>query len=297
MSRSAASARIARWRGDWYLFYTDHATGQHKRIRCSSRKANDAASRRRLRAEYRLLEATSQAETIRRGGFVAFDSRLMADLESFRTWLNERRDLRKDSKRSREGIAEATFELQMLAFNAFKDWLEDNGLAGIATGALEPRMLSRYLALVATKPFKRGGRLLTRAAATVNIYRKNLRCCLGFINDLRPLRFPDFPLLTKALRSLPVAVPEPAVFTPKHLNSFLNEALTRSLHMRPVIVERHKLGCRAERYEQGVSEVAATPVFRLFLLLTLTGCRLGEALRMRWQDIVLLPEFIAWIND
>ncbi len=287
MARPASPARIARWRRDWYLFYTDNSTGKRKRILCLSLGATDAAARRKLRDEYRALETTSQAETIRRGSFVAFDTRLMDDLNDFRTWLGERRDLRKQSTRSREGIADATYELHLLALDEFTDWLKANGLANISTGAFEPRSLSRFVAFVATKPFKRSGRVLTRAAATVNIYRKNLRCCLGFINDLRPLRFPDFPLLIRALRSLPVAVPQPAVFTPSHLNKFLNEALTRSVYMRPVTVERKKMGCRPERFEQGVSEVAATPVFKLFLILALTGCRLGEALRLRWQDIDL----------
>ena len=73
MARISAIARVLEWRGDWYLFYIDHETGRRKRLRCASLGATTVEQRRRLVDQFRQHELVTRADSILRGGVVAFD--------------------------------------------------------------------------------------------------------------------------------------------------------------------------------------------------------------------------------
>lgn len=109
---------------------------------------------------------------------------------------------------------------------------------------------------------------------------------MNFLAELRPPLFPDVVIFKKAFKASPANLDGPTAFSSLELAAFLRVSLNREAPGRKVKVLRLKAGQR-ERFEQTAVATASTPVSRLFLLLTLTGMRLGEALCLRWKDVDL----------
>jgi len=93
------------------------------------------------------------------------------------------------------------------------------------------------------------------ASGTVNVYRRNLKTCLRWLAMKRPRLFPDADILWPALKLARVQRRQAVAFSPAELQAF-----------------RKKL--RADQRP-------------LFDLLALTGCRLGEAEALSWDDVDL----------
>lgn len=296
MARRAALARVMKWRGDWYLFFIDHSSGKRKRTLCSSLGAKTAKQRRRLADDFREFELVSKSESLRRGGVVAYDRSLKSELADYVAWLNERVQAREANPIGRDGLSVNTVATYVRVIRDFRNWLSAAGLSAVTTGELDARMVSRFLAREAAKPYAKGRRFAARSASTLNVVRRSLKTCFRYIEGLRPARFPDFPVLIRALKAIPALAPDPAAFSPTQLNEFLAKAMEMSVRERLVSVIRVK-GGKGESFSQGVSWVAATPVYQLFLVVTLTGCRLGEALNLRWRDVDLDKGRIVILAD
>jgi len=121
----------------------------------------------------------------------------------------------------------------------------------------------------------------------VNQYRRNVRTALRWINRARPPRFPDFDSFLDAFKPTRADSEPPRAFSPKQLCEFLRVAQEREDPDRIVNVVRFKTGGVRERFEQTATAYAATPVSRLFLMLALTGARVGEILALKWDDVDL----------
>jgi integrase len=278
MPRTVQPARVVKWRrGQWYLFYTDSKTGTQVRERCESLRASTPEQRRALVQKYRKLEFAGLMDQVAGGSKIAaLDAVLATDIDAYLSWLAGRKAARIANPQAREGLSPKSCRLAEFTINRFRSWISPK----LTTGQLDRQTLERYLARVSSRKFYRRAGMQAPSAATMNLERRNLKACLRWINELRPARFHDFPVLVRALKPVPEAKPTPQAFTPEQLRSFLERS---RVEKHPVTRVRHG---KQEVYTQKVRK-PATPVDRLFLLLALTGCRLGEALALKWQDVDL----------
>ena len=286
MARPASGARIVRWRGDFYLFYRDHAGGKYKRVACTVLKAFNDAQRQELVKQYKTRELTAQAEVLNRGGLLAYDSRLMEEIAEYKTNVDERARAREDNPDSRAGLSLASERAITDGLTHFENWLKQANLDGITTGRLDRPTLDRYFDHLARRPGRRGKTRIKRSASTLNHHRRILKACLNWIASRRPLRFPDFEAVKPALRPVHGNRRQPVAFSPAQLKEFFDEAIALEDPSRKSAVKRIRKG-KEERFEQRPHLRALTPPSRLFILLALTGCRLGEALGMKWDDVDL----------
>lgn len=287
MPREREHARVVKWRGDFYLFYRDHASGKQKRVLCASLHATNAEDRIALVKEYRLIEKLDETEVVRRGGRLAYDTPLVDAIETYLKDCAKRVHSREQNPEARAGLSGKSGVMISKTIGHFTDWLERDGHAALATGALDARLLSLYFQDLAQEKTRRGRVTVRRSAATLNLYRRNLKACLSFLDDLRPPVFPDFKPIKKALKPQREDLDQPTAFSPKQLTTFLNAALEWESPELKVSVKRRKPSGKREEFEQTPPSRPATPVSRLFLLLALTGCRLGEALGLKWEDVDL----------
>ena len=289
MARPRESAHIRIWRGKHYLVYTDFTGDKPKEVRksCTALKAYDATARAELVKSYMLQEKMDTVEVARRGGRLAYNSGLIASLDEFLADTKERAEVRAENPEARNGISAKTSELLEKSVGMFKDWLTAKGWAELKTGELDGNMLTKFFDHVATTKTKLGNKAVRRRASTVNQYRRNIRTALRWINRARPPRFPDFEGFAHAFKMTRSDADPPRAFTPKQLQAFLKLALEREDPERKVVIVRFKPRGEKERFEQNATAFAATPVSRLFLMLALTGVRVGEALALKWDDVDL----------
>lgn len=287
MPRERASARVLKWRGEYYLFYRDHATGKKKRVLCASLDATNAEARAALVKEYRLKEKLDETEVVRRGGLLAFDTLMVDAINVYLKDCEQRVKSREKNPDSRAGLSSKSGVMIKKTIRHFADWLEREGHGAITTGRLDARLLSSYFNDLAQEKTRRGNAKIRRSGATLNLYRRNMKACLTYLDDIRPPLFPDFKPLKKALKPQRIDAPQPKAFTPKELTAFLEAALEWESPDVTVKVKRKKRDGKAEEFDQGLAARPATPVSRLFLLLVLTGCRLSEALGLKWEDVDL----------
>jgi integrase len=289
MGRPRESAHIRIWRGKHYLVYTDFTGDKPKEVRksCAALKVFDADGRAELVKRYMLQEKMDTVEVARRGGRLAYDYGLIASLDEFLADTKERADVRAENPDARNGISAKTAELLENAVIMFKDWLTAKGWADLRTGQLDGNMLAKFFDHVATAKTRLGYKTVRRRASTVNQYRRNIRTALRWINRARPPRFPDFESFAHAFKMTRSDAEPPRVFTPKQLKEFFKLALQREDPERKVVVVRFKPRGEKERFEQPATAYAATPVSRLFLMLALTGARVGEILALKWDDVDL----------
>ncbi|MBK8207219.1 MAG: tyrosine-type recombinase/integrase [Planctomycetes bacterium] len=287
MPREKASARVLKWRGEHYLFYRDHATGKNKRVLCASLDATNAEDRAELVKEYRLNEKLDETEVVRRGGRLAYDTPLTDAIGLYLKNCEKRVQSREKNPEARAGLSDKSGVMISKTIGHFTDWLKLEGHGALTTGALDARLLSAYFQDLAQEKTRRGKASVRRSAATLNLYRRNLKACLSFLDDLRPPVFPDYKPLKKPLKPQRVELDMPKAFSPKELTGFLKAALEWESPKLKVSVRRRKPSGKREEFDQAPPVKPSTPVSRLFLILALTGCRLGEALGLKWEDVDL----------
>lgn len=287
MPRERSLARVITWRDNFYLFYRDHASGKNKRVACASLKAHNAEQRAELVKNYRLQEKLDETEVVRRGGRLAYDTPLVSAIGIYLKDCEQRVTSREKNPEARAGLSDKSGVMIRKSIHHFAGWLEREGQGAMTTGRLDVRLLSNYFQHLAQEKTRRGKVPIRRSASTLNLYRRNLKSCLSFLDDLRPPLFPDFKPLKKALKPQRVDLPQPRAFSPKELVAFLNAALKWESPDATVEIKRRKGHGKEELFEQRPALKPSTPVSRLFLLLALTGCRLGEALGLKWADVDL----------
>lgn len=282
MPRSVKPPRLLKWRGVWHLFYFDHQKQKQRRIRCSARRAHTGKAREKLLEKYTKFEKDQAAEAVLLPRLATdYDKPLLEALGLFNEDLEERKQEREANPRARAGISVGTFKLVTCTLTAFESWLVSTGQSNLRTGDLDARHLQSFIRHLASNPAKRGKKKRERSAATLNNHRSILLRALTWLNQLRPKLFPDFDSLKAGLKPQRTQPPQPRAFTPDELNEFLRVARLPA----PVLEVSRTRGGRKETFEQRVAKVPATPIDRLFLLLALTGMRLGEVLALKWDSV------------
>lgn len=281
-------AHVRMWRGKWYLIYWDYTGGieRERRLSCETLKAITPEARVELVKSYRTREKLDSAEVVIRGGRLAYDSSLVLGLDQYLKDCKRRAAAREANPDARTGISAKTLELLEKSINTFKEWLESEGRANVTTGQLDAPLLRAFIDTIAVKTTKLGNKVVKRSAATVNQYMRNVRTALRWLKSLRPPRFPDFDALNDAFKPLRGKGEPPRAFKPSELQAFMRACLEREDPMRAANVIRMKDGKR-ETFKQTSPSYSATPTSRLFLLLALTGARLGEVLALKWTDVDL----------
>ncbi|MCB9932976.1 MAG: tyrosine-type recombinase/integrase [Planctomycetes bacterium] len=288
MPRPKEQARVLMWKGKWHLFYTDHQTGKKVRKLCATLKASNPKQRAELVKQYRAKEQQQQAETIIRGGTISDDRLLVDDVNDYLKHSRERAKNRAANPEARQGLADSTLGLIEDKVGLFLTWLEARQLLELKTKDLDVSTLDEFFSFVTRETVpKAKTQSKKRTAATINLYRRNLKACLRWINDQRPRRFPDFAPLLRPLRSQAGGSKLPTAYNPDELSGFLLAALERERPDRTVRVIPRAGDRKKVAYEQRAPSTADTPVSRLFLLLALTGCRLGDALNLEWRNVDL----------
>lgn len=270
MPRAYKPPRLLHWKGHWHLFYFDRVSGKPKRHRCDALGAHTAKQRDGL-----LLRAIERDTRERMAGAGLtlpdeYGKPLTSALQEFRATLDERVRARKHSPR--EGLSKGAAYLLRMALDNFEAWLKRTGRASMNCGTLDGPTLEQWSLSLA-----RG-----KSAATANVYRDRLRTALRWLSRRRPKVLPDPDILWPALRLRHVEPRQGQAFTPAELQAFLRRS---RMELPKAKVRRKRLG-QVERFVLPPPPII-TPVDRLFLLLALTGMRLGEALALRWEHVDL----------
>lgn len=287
MAGKPKPARVRMWQGDHYLFYFDYATGKQIRKKCTALKAFNYEQRKELEKEYRGKEINQQIEVAQAGGRVDGNARLVEDIDLYLAFCKERAEVREANPKAGMGIAAATHEITTRNVSHFKTWVETNRPAEFRTKDLDPNLLRSYINFVITQGTKLGTKKASRSANTVNQYIRNVKTCIRWISHLKPRRILDREELMDALQAQKGKRKLSAMaFTPDQLRSFLERTVERERADFKAVVKRKKNG-KEEEFEQTAPSTSATPASRLFLLLALTGCRRGEALGLKWEDVDL----------
>jgi integrase len=285
----------------WTLFYYNHAVRQTVRKSCVALKAQTAEQREALLQDYTRKHKVAVGDEAK-GAFLDTDyNHLVTDsLKLYRTHLDTRKNARTKNPEARAGISEGTHAVVSCTLDYFDRWLVDNNYTQLVTGRLDARHLQQFIDSLAVSHAARGrGRrqVRRRSASTLNRHRDVLKRVLNWLDGLNPPMFPRIRVLAQALKHQRTQTPQPVAFSPVQLAAFLEEALRREAddYRAPVVRQNRKLGARTaakadkgfvkEIFEQAPKEKAATPVSMLFLLLVMTGMRLGEALALKWDDI------------
>ncbi|MCA8917122.1 MAG: tyrosine-type recombinase/integrase [Planctomycetes bacterium] len=287
MAGKPKPARIRTWQGDHYLFYFDYATGKQIRKKCTALKAFTYDQRKELEKQYRAKELDQQIEVAQAGGRVDGNARLADDINLYLEDCKERAGIREANPKAGMGISAATQEIITRNVGHFKDWIAVHTQPDLRTKDLDPHMLKRYIRFVVTEGTKLGTKKALRSANTINQYIRNVKTCIRWISHLKPRRILDREALMDALQSQRGKRKMGAVaFSPDQLKGFLQKAVEREQADFKAVIKRKKNG-KEEEFEQTAPSTSATPASRLFLLLALTGCRRGEALGLKWEDVDL----------
>ncbi|MEE9312525.1 MAG: tyrosine-type recombinase/integrase [Planctomycetota bacterium] len=294
MAQKNKSARIVRWRGEWYMFYTDYLTGKKKRVACESKGATNKELRRELVNQQRSVEKTQEAEVTLLGGKVSSNTKLLDEVKAYVKRSEARARTRAKNPDARRGLSQKSLEIVKDTMKHFSGWLEEAGYKNRLTRDITPQLFNNYIDLVTTDPIKSksksGSKVKKqrmRSAATINCYKRYIRACLSWINGRRPRRFADFAPLLEPLKPTGGKSKPRVSFNPDKLQRFYAKAVAWQDPSREVEVKPAKDSRKKQNHTQVVSSVCSTPVSRLFLLLALTGCRLGEALSLKWNQVDL----------
>jgi integrase len=168
-----------------------------------------------------------------------------------------------------------------------RSWLEETKRDKITTGKLDGLTLKKFFQHLSGESSTHGTKVVQRSAATINKHKTNVRAMINELADIRPPMFPDLAIFNKALKKGRVDKKPPSVFSPEKLCAFLNLVIYREDPERLVEVNRVRKGKAEAGYQQSATSNASTPLSTLFLLVTLTGCRLGEALALTWDKVDL----------
>lgn len=285
MSKPRVGARIKKWRGNWYLFYRDEAAGGiERRRKCTGLEATNATSRRKLVEEYREKEEAVRAERKRRGGLLNYDASLIQSLAEYKQDIDTRAKVRKANPDAREGLSAESARQMLYTVDRLADWLRSTGRSSLTTGQLEGSMLVRFFEMLAGEEANHGKRKVMRRASTMNKHRRHIRAALNFIDGLRPPRFPDFKPLIRSTKQKAGETYPPRSFSSSQLSAFLKAAIKLEGDDHAVAFMGHRRGESPPDTTVRVT-TPETPVSALFLILALTGCRLNEALNLKWADV------------
>lgn len=294
MARTAKPAHVRMWRGKWYLVYRDYTKSPpvERRLSCVALEAITPEGRAELVKKYIAKEKMESGESVRRGGPVGFDKPLIGELDRFLERCKSRLELRTANPKARkQSLSQKGCYLYERTITRFRSWLVTNGHERLTTGNTDGAIMESYFENFAKEDSRLGHRIIKRSSATISLEHRNLRVCFRFIDSLRPQRFRDFQReLAPVLKPSGGDFGDPKAFKPSELAGFLKGALEREapgLQAQVSRINRHgKHGeqSRRETFKQTVMQKPSTPVSRLFLLLALTGARLGEILNLKWQD-------------
>lgn len=280
-------ARIRKWRGKLYLIWWDYSHGCERRLSCESAGATTDEQRKELVDEYRRTEDLGRATALQGGKKSADDTPVIDALNRFLAYVDEQAAVREQNKnqKNREGLSAKSRIEYHSDIKRLIAWLEARRHGRLTTGELDATHLKAYLAYLAGERVTRGGRKFTRSGASLNKHRRSIKACLNYLSGIRPPLFPDLDLLRRALKPVRTEHKEPKAFSPAQLSAFLNAAFEYDKANKRKGVKRRRAG-KSQRFVQRVPR-PATPVSELFLILALTGVRLGEALELRWEDVDL----------
>lgn len=280
MSRALLPPRINKWRGKFYLFYYDYAQGRQVRRSCEKLKAWNKEQRIELLKDYTRKNKEAAVEALKPRAETEYDKPLLDAINDYAEDVEARAEARVKNPGARAGISENTAKLIRYTLKRFREFLSSEGLAQLTTADLDARHLEnffRWLAQEGVDNAQRGN----RSAATLNRHRRIIATALRWLDGLRPRLFPDSSIFARATKSRGGGSGQPASFSPQQLRAFLTEARKRELPGRKVLVE----DSRGRKFEQTALATAETPVSHVFLLLALTGMRLGEALALKWDQV------------
>ena len=263
-----------------------------RRLSCVALDAITPEGRTELVKKYVAKEKMESGESVKRGGPVGFDKPLVGELDRFLLRCQGRVALRETNPMARkQSLSARGNALYELTVGRFRAWLVKHKKDRITTGETDGSLLEAYFEDFAAEDSRRGNETIKRSSATIGMEHRNLRVCFRFIDGLRPQRFRDFQReLAPLLKPSGNEAGDPKAFKPGELAAFMKSALEREAPGRKASVKRvnrhgkngeHK---RNETFRQTVMQLPATPVSRLFLLLALTGARLGEILNLKWED-------------
>ncbi len=287
MAGKPKPARVKKWNGDYFLFYFDYATGKQVRRKCSTLGAINHVQRKELEKQYRAKETMQHLEVAQSGGRVDGNSKLVDDIKLYLDDCAERAEVRQQNPKAGLGISATTSEIIARNVGHFCRWLDVKGYSRMRTKDLGPNILKQYIRFVVTEGTNLGAKKALRSANTVNQYIRNLKTCIRWISHLKPRRIVDRDELMDALKAQRGKRKAVAVaYSPDELLSFLSTAIDHEMADYTATVVRSK-GGKTEQFQQTAPSTSATPVSRLFLLIALTGCRRGEALSLRWDDVDL----------
>ncbi|GIK53226.1 MAG: hypothetical protein BroJett014_21990 [Planctomycetota bacterium] len=257
-----------------------------------SLKAITPEGRSELVKKYVAKEKVESGEAVTRGGPVGFDMPLIAELDGFLERCKNRLKLRTTNPKARkQSLSKQGCYLYERTVGRFRAWLVKNNKGRLTTGNTDGSLLEAFFEEFATEDSRLGHKVIKRSSATIGLEHRNLRVCFRFIDSLRPQRFRDFQReLAPLLKPSGGDAGEPKAFKPSELTGFLRGAMDREAPGLQAQVKRTnwhgKNGeqKRTENFTQTVMQKPSTPVSRLFLLLALTGARLGEILNLKWED-------------
>lgn len=281
MPQPKRPARIVKWKGKFHLFWTDYTSGKKKRTLCESLGARNKEQRKALEQEYRSRELSEAAEVQRRGGHLAYNTLISTAFDAYLNHLDKRVAVREANPESREGLTRGSANDSKETIRRFKTWIQRSHKK-LTTGDLGAPILEDFFLHLAREKTSHGKKVVLRTASTINKHKRNIKAALNHLFTKRPPLFPDPMIFKQALKPSRVQSPMPTVFTPNDLQSFLETALKHELEDRKVEVKRRKNN-KLETFHQTARSTSATPVSHLFLLLAVVGCRLGEALTLRWE--------------
>ena len=283
MARPPAPPRIKRWRNSWYAFYYDHGQSKPLRRSCESMGARTKEERKALLKRLLVQDKEGALDSIRGGGVqTAYDTKLIDSLNSYLKDVAARVAAKKANP-SADGLKESSAIEVERTVRWFIEWLESRGRTKLTTAGLSANILKSFLRTLATEKSHHGKREIDRSAATLNKHRRNLSSALHWIKELRPKQIPDFDNLATALKAQRVQPPEPESFSPDEMRRFFLALWEREQPGFRKMVSDKRRGA----WLQTAQATCETPQSRVFLLLALTGMRLGEALELKWSDIDL----------
>lgn len=246
MSRTPKPPRLVRWRGHWYVFATDRGTGLPVRVKCKAHGAKTKRARRRMLRLYQERDESTWAQVLLHGGRLDFNRNMREAVGWFLDDVKARRELRAGGN-TKAGLEATSADRLTGTIEEFRDWLPRS----LTTGRLDRPTLARF--------FVDAGK--DRSDGTMNIYRRNVKACLRWLNQRLPKLFPYPDIFNEPLKLIRVEPRRALAFTPDELRKLVASALRPEMQ-------------------------------RLVRFYALTGCRRSEAIRLTWDDVDLERGFI-----
>lgn len=170
------SPRLVQWRGQWYVFYHDPATGKQKRRSCLRAGARTDDERRRFLASIR-DEVTLAGGEVLRLGAVAFDTPIADALRRYLAHVGRQVQAGEMSPASLASIRKT--------LDPMIEWAGHT-----RTGDLDGPRIQAFIQQ----------RAKGLSPATANLHRRNVKAALRWLDTMRPRLYPDSAIFWPALR-------------------------------------------------------------------------------------------------